>query len=62
LVRVAGLRWTIEEGFERAKGAVGLDQFEVRGWTAWYRHITLALLACAYLAVTRGQATTANGP
>lgn len=53
LVRVAGIRWAIEESFEDAKGAVGLDQYEVRTWTAWHRHITLALLAHAYLEVTR---------
>ena len=53
LVRVAGQRWAIEENFEDAKGLVGLDQYEVRKWTAWYRHITLALLAAAYLEVTR---------
>jgi SRSO17 transposase len=57
LVRVAGTRWVIEEGFERAKGSVGLDQYEVRRWQAWYRHITLALLAHAYLEVTRGAAS-----
>ena len=53
MVRVAGLRWAIETGFEQAKGEVGLDHYEVRRWKAWYRHITLALLAHAYLAVTR---------
>jgi SRSO17 transposase len=58
LVRVAGARWAIEEGFERAKDLVGLDQYEVRRWPAWYRHITLALLAHAYLEVTRAHATT----
>jgi SRSO17 transposase len=57
LVRVAGTRWAIEAGFEAAKGAVGLDQYEVRKWTAWYRHVTLALLAHAYLEVTRLRAT-----
>lgn len=57
LVRVAGTRWVIEESFERAKGEVGLDQYEVRRWEAWYRHITLALLAHAYLEVTRLHAT-----
>jgi SRSO17 transposase len=56
LVRVAGIRWAIEESFEDAKGTVGLDQYEVRTWTAWHRHITLALLAHAYLEVTRRQA------
>jgi SRSO17 transposase len=53
MVRVAGRRWAIEEGFEQAKGEVGLDQYEVRRYDAWYRHITLALLAQAYLEVTR---------
>lgn len=56
LVRVAGTRWIIEAGFEAAKGEVGLDQYEVRGWLGWHRHITLALLAHAYLAVLRASA------
>jgi SRSO17 transposase len=60
LVRVAGARWAIEENFEDAKGMVGLDQYEVRKWDAWYRHVTLALLAHAYLAVTRHQARGAE--
>ena len=55
-MRVAGIRWTIEECFEEAKGQVGLDQYEVRKWEGWYRHITLAMLAHAYLAVVRQQA------
>ena len=56
LVRVAGTRWAIEECFEEAKGEVGLDQYEVRRWDGWYRHITLAMLAHAYLTVIRNQA------
>jgi SRSO17 transposase len=56
LVRVAGTRWVVEAAFEAAKGEVGLDQYEVRGWTGWHRHVTLALLAHAYLAVTRAAA------
>ena len=56
LVGVAGTRWTIEECFEEAKGQVGLDQYEVRKWDGWYRHITLAMLAHAYLAVVRSRA------
>jgi SRSO17 transposase len=51
LVRVAGTRWTIESCFEAAKGEVGLDHYEVRTWTAWHRHITLAMLALAFLTV-----------
>jgi SRSO17 transposase len=58
LVRVAGTRWAVEEGFEQAKGEVGLDHYEVRNWPGWYRHITLALLAHAFLAVTRARATS----
>lgn len=56
VVRVAGTRWTVESGFEEAKGEVGLDQYEVRRWTAWYRHITLAMWALALLAVLRAGA------
>jgi len=54
-VSVAGRRWSIEEGLEETKGEVGLDQYEVRGFRAWYRHITLALLAHAVLVVTKAQ-------
>ncbi len=60
LARVAGARWTIEIGFERAKGEVGLDEYEVRRWQAWHRHITFSLLADAYLAVTRVDAVAAE--
>ena len=56
LVRVAGTRWAIEACFEAAKGEVGLGQYEVRSWTGWHRHVTLALLALAYLAVLRRRA------
>jgi SRSO17 transposase len=56
LLRVCGSRWHIEEGFAQAKGEVGLDQYEVRTWTAWHRFITLCLLAHAYLVVTRSAA------
>jgi SRSO17 transposase len=53
MVRVAGSRWTVESSFEAAKGEVGLAQYEVRSWTAWYRHITLAMWALALLTVMR---------
>ncbi len=56
LVRVAGARWTIESLFEQAKGEVGLDQYEVRSWVGWHRHITLSMFALAYLAVVRRDA------
>ena len=60
LVSVAGHRWAIESCFEEAKGEVGLDEYKVRSWTGWYRHVTLACLAHAFLAVLRSQATMAE--
>ena len=53
MVAVAGRRWEIEVGFEAAKGECGLDHYEVRKYPAWYRHITLALLAHAVLVALR---------
>jgi SRSO17 transposase len=53
LVQVAGGRWRVEEAFEQTKGEVGLDHYQVRQYGAWYRHITLAMTAHAFLAVTR---------
>lgn len=55
MVRTAGTRWCIEVGLEAAKGEVGLDEYEVRSFHGWYRHITLSLLAHAFLAVMRAQ-------
>ncbi|WP_449224217.1 IS701 family transposase [Amycolatopsis speibonae] len=52
LIRVAGARWAVEECFQTAKNEVGLDHYQVRRYDAWYRHITLAMLAHTYLAVT----------
>jgi SRSO17 transposase len=60
LVRVAGTRWAIEDGFQQAKTEVGLDHYEVRRWPGWYRHITLALLAHAFLVITCTKATSSN--
>ncbi|MEU4133864.1 IS701 family transposase, partial [Streptomyces wuyuanensis] len=56
LVRVAGRRWAIEECFQAAKNECGLDQYEVRRYVGWMRHITLAMLAHAFLADTAAQA------
>jgi SRSO17 transposase len=53
LVAVAGGRWRIEECFQAAKNEAGLASYQVRDYTAWYRHITLAMLAHAYLSATR---------
>jgi SRSO17 transposase len=59
LVRVAGIRWCVEESFQAAKGQVGLDHYQVRGWTPWHRFVTLAMLALAFLTML---ATTAAPP
>ena len=56
VVRVAGTRWVIEQLFEAAKGELGLDHYEVRSWTGWYRHMTLAMWALALLASLRAGA------
>jgi SRSO17 transposase len=56
LVAIADTRWAIEECFQSAKNEVGLDQYQVRRYDAWHRHITLAMLAHAYLAVTAATA------
>ncbi len=56
LIRIAGSRWRVEDGFAEAKGECGLDEYEVRKWEGWHRHVTLALLAHAYLSVVRSVA------
>jgi SRSO17 transposase len=61
LVRVAGARWAIEDLFELAKGDCGLDEYEVRSWAGWHRHVTLSLLALAVVAVIRSRAARPSG-
>lgn len=55
LIRVAGTRWRVEECLELGKGECGLDEYEVRSWTGWHRHVTLSLLALAVVAVIRSR-------
>jgi SRSO17 transposase len=62
LVRVAGARWSIESAFEQAKQETGLGGYEVRSWTGWHRHVTLSLLAHAFLAVLRAEADRPPAP
>ena len=62
LVRVAGMRWTVEESIQTAKSEVGRDHYEVRSWTGWYRHITLAMWAQTFLAVIRAATGAATVP
>jgi SRSO17 transposase len=52
LVAVAGARWAVEDCFAEAKNETGLDHYQVRRYRAWYRHVTLSMLAHAFLAVT----------
>jgi len=59
LAAVAGARWAIEDCFAEAKNEAGLDHYQVRKYHAWYRHVTLSMLAHAFLAVT---AAAANRP
>ena len=56
LAWIAGTRWRIEECFQQAKNEAGLDHYQVRSWRAWYAHITLSMLAHAWLAVSRSLA------
>jgi SRSO17 transposase len=62
LVRVAGSRWAIEESFQTAKNEVGLDQYQVRRYDAWYAHVTLAMLGAAFLVATRAVESAKGAP
>ena len=61
LAWIAGSRWHIEECFQQAKGEAGLDHYQVRSWRAWYAHITLSMLALAWLAASKAQAEKGIG-
>jgi SRSO17 transposase len=54
-IRVAGLRWRAGECLELGKGERGLDEYEVRSWVGWHRHVTLSLFALAVVAVIRSR-------
>jgi SRSO17 transposase len=54
-------RWAVEECFAEAKGEVGLEHYEVRKWDSWHRHLTLCLLAHAFLSVVRSSAQQEEG-
>jgi SRSO17 transposase len=62
LAWTAGSRWHIEECFQQAKNEAGLDHYQVRSWRAWYAHITLSMLALAWLAVSRAKAAKGEPP
>lgn len=61
MVRIAGMRWHIEQAFEETKGEVGLDQYEVRHWPAWYRHMTLVMLAYSIVVVAHARTGSQKG-
>jgi SRSO17 transposase len=61
LAQVATTRWTVEQCFREAKGETGLDEYEVRLWHSWHRHITLVMMAHAWLAATRRRAREKGG-
>jgi SRSO17 transposase len=62
LVRTAGARWAVEESFQTAKNEVGLDQYQVRRYDAWYAHITLAMTAAAFLTIIRATEAAKGAP
>lgn len=62
LVRVAGARWPIEECFAASKNETGIDNYQVRTWKAWRRHIAFSMLAHTFLAVTAHRARKSGDP
>ena len=62
VVRIAGTRWAVEESFQASKSQAGLDHYQVRTWTGWHRHVTLAMLALAFLMACAAQADPAPSP
>jgi hypothetical protein len=53
MVEASSTQWTVEQCFEEAKEEVGLDEYEVRSWQGWYRHMTLSMLALAFFTALR---------
>jgi hypothetical protein len=67
LIRIAGTRWKIEENNEQGKDLIGIDQYQVRTWTAWQHTITVCMFAHAFVAVQhatlhRDTATSTDTP
>ena len=62
LAWIAGTRWRIEECFQQAKNEAGLDHYQVRSWRAWYAHITLSMLALAWLASSKAVVARGESP
>jgi hypothetical protein len=55
LVKIAGLRWPVEENFQASKTLTGLDEHQVRTWASWHRWVTLAMAALAFLTITAAE-------
>lgn len=55
MIAAAGLRWNIEDDNKAGKDQLGLDAYQVRKWDPWHRHVTISMLAHAFLAVTRAR-------
>jgi SRSO17 transposase len=49
LVRLAKIRWWIEQGYQQLKDELGLDHYEGRTWQGWHHHVTLTMLAFGFL-------------
>jgi hypothetical protein len=62
LLSVAGSRWAVEESFQAARNEVALDHYQIRMHAAWYRHVTLAMCALPWLAVTAAANRPPPGP
>ena len=62
LVTESASRYTVEQCIEEAKGETGLDEYEVRFWHSWYRHITLSMMAHAWLASIRRREQEKKAP
>jgi SRSO17 transposase len=61
LAQVASTRYIVEQCSEEAEGETGLDDYEVRYWHSWHRHITPSMMAHAWLAAVRHKATEKKG-
>ena len=53
LVRIAKSRWQIEQDDRQLKEELGLDHYEGRSWTGWHHHVTLVMLAHAFLTLEK---------
>ena len=53
LVRMVKIRWWIEQGYQQLKDELGLDHYEGRRWQGWHHHVTLTMMAFAFLALER---------